>query len=592
MPSLSSTLSLAALCAWQRRHSWRILTTDFGHGESFLAVWKAWKADAQRSRQLHFTAICAAPVSAAQVHAAALPQMAELAQTLGQQMLGLLPGIHRLSFEQGRVLLTLWVGDAHTLLRQQNSSADAMLLHLPFASDNHSIKALARHCHRGSVLQVAPSMQDDAPLRHALTTAGFVFDHEDNNCAHFAPRWEPRKRPGERPPIAQPGTAVVIGAGLAGASVAYSLAIRGWRVTVLAKGEAPADGASGLPAGLFCPHVSPDDSVLSRLSRNGVRMTLQRLRDVCREGLDWGHSGVLEHCTDGGTGLPTAWASGPGAQWSHACDADQLADAGLPADTAACWHAQAGWVRPAQLVKAQLAQPGITFVGQAHVARLVPDPEDGWQALDACGTVLARADLALVACGPATTGLLPDGVHWHLQALRGQISWGWHSTDNAAALPPFPVNGNGNLVTQVPLEQGKAWVMGSTFERDVAQMPISTTDQAAAHAVNFGKLSTLLPGSAPALAPWFTPGDAHCQPTWGEVRCASHDRLPIAGPISATTPGLWALTAMGARGLTLSVLCGELIAAQLHGDPLPLDAKLAQHLGTERLSRQMPRSHP
>ena len=44
---------------------------------------------------------------------------------------------------------------------------------------------------------------------------------------------------------------------------------------------------------------------------------------------------------------------------------------------------------------------------------------------------------------------------------------------------------------------------------------------------------------------------------------------------------------MGARGLTLSVLCGELIAAQLHGEPLPLDHRLAQHLGTERLARSI-----
>ncbi len=88
------------------------------------------------------------------------------------------------------------------------------------------------------------------------------------------------------------------------------------------------------------------------------------------------------------------------------------------------------------------------------------------------------------------------------------------------------------------------------------------------------------------MTPWFTPGDERCQPTWGRVRVASHDRLPIAGRVGNATPGLWACTAMGARGLTLSVLCGELIAAQLHGEPLPLDAKLAQHLGTERLARQ------
>jgi tRNA 5-methylaminomethyl-2-thiouridine biosynthesis bifunctional protein len=68
------------------------------------------------------------------------------------------------------------------------------------------------------------------------------------------------------------------------------------------------------------------------------------------------------------------------------------------------------------------------------------------------------------------------------------------------------------------------------------------------------------------------------------VRCTAPDRLPIVGPVDATDlPGLWVNTAMGARGLTLALLCGELLAARLQGEPLPLDAKLARALGTERL---------
>ena len=53
--------------------------------------------------------------------------------------------------------------------------------------------------------------------------------------------------------------------------------------------------------------------------------------------------------------------------------------------------------------------------------------------------------------------------------------------------------------------------------------------------------------------------------------------------IAANLPGLWASTAMGARGLTLALLCGELLAARLQGEPLPIDARLAKALGTERL---------
>lgn len=569
---------------WQGLACWRILATDFGQGEAFLQAWSRWQADAQRSTLLHFTAIASQTFLPAQVLAHAPAALHTHAQQLADALYGLLPGVHRLSFEQGRVLLTLWVGDTQSLLRQQNSTADAVLLHTPFPCDVYSIKALTRHCQRGTVL-VHPAPLD-AALQHALESGGWEFAPAANSTlARFAPRWEPRKRTTDTPPVTQAGSALVIGAGLAGAAMAHSLAVRGWSVTVLGAGDAPADGASGLPAGLFCPHVSPDDSVLSRLSRNGVRLTLQRLRDLCWETQDWGYSGVLEHCTDGGTGLPTSWAQGPGAQWSQPASAAQLHTAGLPADTTACWHAQAGWVRPAQLVQAQLAHPRIQFQGNTTVAQMLPGAHGRWQALGHDGHVLAQADIAFLACGAATAALWPCAQDWQLQALRGQVSWGWHTTDNATALPPFPVNGNGNLVTHVPQAQGPIWVMGSTFERDISSLSISPAEQASAHATNYDKLATLLPHSAPPLRPWFTPGDAHCQPTWGQVRCASHDRLPIAGPVHDVAPGLWAITAMGARGLTLSVLCSELIAAQLHGEPLPLDAKLALHLGTQRLQR-------
>ena len=573
------------LYAWQGRPAWHMLDTHFGHGERFLAAWAAWQADPQRCPWLQFTAVLPGALSPAEVQACHSEASPAQAAALAQRMDGLLPGVHRISFEQGRVMLTLWVGEVQPMLRQQNGVADVVCLQADFADDPHSIKALARHCQRGTVLQV-PALTDS--LAKALQTAGFVFQAPSDTppTARFEPHWEPRQRAAVPAPVARAGSALVVGAGLAGAATAYSLALRGWQVTVLAEGDSPADGASGLPAGLFCPHVSPDDSVLSRLSRSGVRMTLQRLRDLCQEGEDWGHTGVLEHCADGGTGLPAHWTQGPGLTWSHAASSAQLQTADLPEDTVACWHAQAGWVQPARLVRAQLAHANIQFQGQSHVARLQATEHGTWQALNAQGQLLAHADIAILACGPATAALLPEDAAWSLQAIRGQITWGYHSMQNAYALPPFPVNGNGNLVTHIPLEQGQAWVMGSTFERDVTQMPISAADQAVAHAANHAKLATLLPESAAPLAPWFDPADTRCQPTWGHVRCASHDRLPIAGPVSATAPGLWAHTALGARGLTLSVLCGERIAAQVDGEPLPLDAKLAQHLGTERLGRQ------
>lgn len=596
----------ALATAWAGQPQWRLLELGSGALTRFLQHWAAWQRDPARPRLLHYVWVGPqAPLADALPADGALgPLLDPLTATLAPQLYGLLPGVHRISLEGGRVLLTLWLGEHQAMLRQQSAVADHIWLDdlwhsaPPPNGPVHLVKALARHCRRGTQLDMAQATPE---LQPALLQCGFVMAPEPDHphTARFDPAWAPRQRPGAHhpAPVAQPGTALVIGAGLAGSAAARSLALRGWQVTVLGTGDGPADGASGLPAGLFCPHVSPDDSVLSRLSRNGVRLTLERLHLLCTAGQDWAPSGVLEHCTDGGTGLPPSWPQGPGADWSHPATSAQLAQAGLPPDTMACWHAQAGWVRPAQLVHAQLNHPHIRFVGHANVQQLRRSTA-GWQALDAEDQPIAQvaaADLVVLAAGPATAALLPPGLDWQLQPIRGQITQGPHQADNAAALPPFPVNGNGNLVTQVPLPDAGMpgtephtafWVMGSTFERDVTALPISAADQAAAHAVNHGKLSTLLPASGAPMAPWFDPQDAHCQPTWGRVRVASHDRLPIAGAVGPDYPGLWAVTALGSRGLTLSVLCGELLAARLHGEPLPLDAKLAQHLEIERLGRR------
>jgi tRNA 5-methylaminomethyl-2-thiouridine biosynthesis bifunctional protein len=70
------------------------------------------------------------------------------------------------------------------------------------------------------------------------------------------------------------------------------------------------------------------------------------------------------------------------------------------------------------------------------------------------------------------------------------------------------------------------------------------------------------------------------------LRCTLPDRLPAVGPIdSQRLPGLWLCAGMGARGISLAVLCGELAAAWLNNEPLPLPPALAKHLSAERFVR-------
>jgi len=605
--------------AWAGQPQWRILETGFGFGLNFLVTWAAWRADPKRATLLHFVSLEAWPVAPADLLRAAArhPKLQPLAQALHDQFWGLLPGVHRLSFDDGRVLLTLCIGDAPTLLRQQDWTVDSIYLdgfspqRNPEIWSLHTLKAVARCCRRGTRLATWTIART---VRDALAQCGFSVEKvpgvppkRDNLRATFDPRWEPRSaRPAV--PSARPARCVVIGAGLAGAASAASLARRGWQVTVLDAGATPASGASGLPAGVFAPHLSPDDNMFSRVSRSGVRAMLQQCAALLRSGVDWLPDGVLERRPDQHLGLPPDWASGPGADWSVPASDAVLHAAGLPSGTSACWHARAGWARPAHLVAALLAQPGIAWRPDTAVAQLqrapalatdAIDAATVWQVLDTQGHVVAQAELVVLAAGPACNALMTAlaVAPLPLQPVRGQLSWGLQSAQTTG-LPPFPVNGHGGLVAHVPQAGGgHAWHMGSTFERDVDHLPLSDAERTAAHACNWQQLQELLPRAAPALQAAFDPAapvDSHRVQAWSSVRCTAHDRLPIVGPMNAAAlPGLWVCTAMGARGLTRAVLCGELLAARLQGEPLPLDAKLARALTTERLpNTEEPRPEP
>lgn len=575
--------------AWANQPQWRILETGFGLGLNFLVSWQAWKADPARPRLLHFVSTEAFPASAADMlrAAAAHPELMPLAQQLQAQCWGLLPGVHRLVFEEGRVLLSLCIGDTQAVLREQRFEADSVYLDgfspskNPDIWDLHTLKAVARCCRRGTRIAswtIARAVLD------GLTQCGFTVrktpglpPKRDNLQGEFDPRWEPRKALSSTPLTSvTPASCVVIGAGLAGAAVAASLARRGWRVEVLDSHAAPAGGASGLPAGVLVPHVSPDDSLLSRLSRCGVRATWQQAQALLQPGSDWQACGVLERRLDGSAGLPTDWPEA-GRDWSQNASPEQLTLAGLGGDTRpACWHQRAGWIKPARLVHALLAQPGIRWRGGKHAARLQRDPETGhWQVLEAQGNCLAQASMVVLAAGHASRLLVEGGLP--LQAIRGQMSWGLHAGLPAApGFPPFVVNGSGSFLPAVPTGEGLAWLAGATFERDQDSTEIRPANQQA----NAERLRTLLPDMAQVLAPVFQNDTARA---WAGVRCAAPDRLPLVGQLDASAwPGLWVSTAMGSRGLSFAVLCGELLAARLHVEPLPLEHRLAQALSPQR----------
>jgi tRNA 5-methylaminomethyl-2-thiouridine biosynthesis bifunctional protein len=596
--------------AWAGQAQWRILETGFGLGLNFLVTWQAWKADSGRPRMLHFMSTEAFPASAEDVlrAAAAHPELLPLATLLHGQLWGLLPGFHRLVFEGGQVLLTLCVGDAKLMLREQQFEADSVYLDgfsphkNPGIWDVHTMKAVARCSRRGTRIAtwtIARSVRD------ALAEAGFLVEKtpgmapkRDNLQGQYNPPWIPKKRTADIAAPRSPGHCVVIGAGLAGAAVAASLVRRGWAVTVMDAADVAASGASSLPAGLLAPHVSPDDGVLSRLSRSGVRLTLQQANMLLAQGVDWAHSGVLERdLGDMPRKLPASWTKDQteaAAAWSLPASAAQLAQAGLPGTARGLWHAQAAWIKPGALVRTWLETAGVACQGNASAVRLEADAA-GWQVLDKEGKPLAHAELVVVAAGYASRALAEalTGRPLPLQPIRGQVSFGLHDaqTDGKSSTPGFPVtpvNGHGSLIPAVPMAGGSAWVSGSSYERDSAMPEVKPND----HRDNLERLRILLPLAAAEVEKAFGSQEAR---GWAGIRCATPNRLPMLGPVAATTSGaeVWICTGMGSRGLTFAALCAELLAAKLHGEPLPLEQSLARAMALRQPPDSLlPRGRP
>ena len=741
-----------------------MLASRFDLGQSFLATWAAWRADPLRPRRLFFTAIEPQPATAEALRRSPHAHP-DLCDALIAQWHTLLPGVHRLVFEGGAVQLTLCVSDARAALRELDVAADSIYLNAtcpsttqadtthtaastPPASDAnddaselHLIKAVARLARRGTRLA---SAADTPALRQHLQQSGFALAPNATapeltptpSCqglaAHYAPRWAPRHLAQLRQPLAASTQAdrhaVVVGAGISGASVAASLAERGWRVTVLDAAPMPASGASGLPAGIFAPHVSPDDGRLAQLTRTGLRAMRRRCEALLTCGEDWAPTGVLELPVGRERRLPAEWLTGAsrgkpandvpdghmaeasaatcqnatptrsitefqpkhGRQDPDTADQPPGLDSSRPAQASDApmwqadvakqrsalaseplWHAQAGWVRPAQLVRALLSQPGVRWRGGCHVARAdavaVPAPasrdtdtgasqlaadhvtsradqaspashsktSEGlsssshrWQVFNDAGVLLESCDLLVLAAGPATASLLNRWAtpeHFPTHQVHGLVTVGamadWParaaeqaaSSDGASPGAPGstpPVNGHGSLLRDIPGPLGDFWCTGASFLRALPR-GFDAATIAAEHQANALRLAELLPVTASAVRQQIRAGQVT---HWHGARCTVADRVPLVGPLAGwqdrhgepgdagakagqsagaqakadehQSPAPWVCTAMGARGMTLAVLCGELLAAWVHGEPLPMANSLAAKLQADRF---MPR---
>lgn len=570
---------------WAGRRNFTVLETGFGLGHNFLALWDAWRQDPERCERLHMVSVELHPLNAADLaraHAAsALPDLA--AQLLAAWP-PLTPNLHHLCFDGGQVRLTLALGDVTHLLPTLRLRADAVFLDGFSPARNAAmwsealLKTVGRLCAPDAT---AATWSVAKALHQGLATAGFQVElaqgrggKREITHARFVPRPAVRSLPTLAVDSEQ---AVVVGAGLAGAAVARALAERGLRVTVLEKADDVATGASGNPAGLFHGTVNPDDGPHARLFRSAALLAEQHYRRALAAGVPGQVDGLLRLAPQRpGEREPQAVLAANGltagfVQWLDAAAAS--AHAGVAVQQPCWYYPGGGWVSPPAWVRHALDHPRIHVRTACAVAALQREGSQ-WICRNTHGMELARTPLLVLAQAGAADSLLRPLGHsgWPLQSSRGQVSF-W-PVDAAQALR-LPVAGDGYAIATP-----HGLLFGATRQTGDDDPNLREED----HRYNLARLERLLGAD-------FTSGLPPISSLQGRVgwRLAAEDRLPVAGAVPllgqavrATQlrllpreSGLFVLTALGARGLTLAPLLAELVAAQATGAPWPLEQDLA-----------------
>jgi tRNA 5-methylaminomethyl-2-thiouridine biosynthesis bifunctional protein len=574
---------------WRGATRFVILETGFGTGLNFLATWAAWRAAPTRPERLHYLAIEKHPFQAHDLERlhARWPDYAELSSALRARWPILVPGAQRLELDGGRVILTLLLGDAETMLPRLAARIDAFFLDGFAPARNPEMwspelcRQLANLAAPGATLA---TWSVAGGVREALAAAGFALEKSPGYSSKremLTGRYSP---PAYRPARAAPTPpeerhAIVLGAGLAGSACCERLAARGWRVDLIERHEAPASEASGNLAGIFHPLIARDDSIQARLTRSAFLYALDAWCRLRARGYDfpWDASGLGQLARDAEhealqRELPALM--GYPAEYVEYLDASAMAAHIGHAVPMGGWRvARGGWANPAGLCRANLSACGDAL--RVHYAREVTRLEridDVWRAIAANGQAIAEAPHVVIANGMGAARL-PWTAPLPLRSVRGQVT-----LIPRGMIPEvgMPMCREGYLT---PSLEGMHCA-GASYDLDENPAPRPECD-----AGNMQRLARIL-DDVPAL-----PDPLRLGSRVG-FRAVSPDRLPLVGALpdyaamhglEATqlvhlprVPGMHVLLGYASRGIIWSALMAELLASCIEGEPLPVEADLAE----------------
>ena len=559
--------------------------------------------------RLHFISVEKYPLTQADLRKAlaAWPELATLSQPLIDQWPLPVSGCHRLLFADGRIRLDLWFGDIKEMLPQVPHPATGLVD--AWYLDGFSPAKNPEMWTQDLFEDLARLARPDATLstftcagfvRRGLIAAGFAMKKVKGHgskremLAGVREGKVPQQSiaPWYARPAGREGEVLIIGGGIASAMTALSLVERGRHVTLLCENGEPASGASGNRQGALYPLLNGEHDALSRFYSLAFGFARNRLLALAKHHpVAFSLCGVTQLGYDDKSAAKLAKMSQGlfPPELMHPLSAAEVEQVvGLPCDADGVSYPLGGWLCPADLTRAAIREAQAS--GRLEVlfnaaATHIAEQDGGWRVESRDGRQWHAPNL-VVAAGHQLPALLPF-AELPLYPVRGQVS---HVPTTAGLSQLKTVLCYDGYLT--PAHNG-AHCIGASYGRNQTDLAYRTDEQEQ----NRARLQACVPQQR-----WPAEVDVSGAQARIGVRCASRDHLPVAGPVARLAAladhdvnapadqqsalplhaGLYVLGALGSRGLCSAPLCGELVASEICGDPLPLAADLLEALHPAR----------
>ncbi|KTC93680.1 MULTISPECIES: bifunctional tRNA (5-methylaminomethyl-2-thiouridine)(34)-methyltransferase MnmD/FAD-dependent 5-carboxymethylaminomethyl-2-thiouridine(34) oxidoreductase MnmC [Legionella] len=601
---------------WQNlsNESFLIAETGFGLGLNFLLTWSLWLEHAPKTARLHFFSCEKYPLTKEELERCLnlWPELKEQANQLIESYPVLTPGFHHLQFEQGRINLTLMLGDATTCYKHQLICGDIELEQQlrtnyidawfldgfapaknPEMWSTDLLQIIALLSKPGTTLATFSAA---AAVKNNLQTVGFqvekikgfgakramvIAQFQKALCANKKLRSTPWHSARHSP--AANKTAIVLGAGLAGCYTAHALAKRGWQVNLIDASDRVGQGASGNRQAVLYPKLSAYRSPLTQFMLTAFLFASREYQQLLKNQSIGQLSGLLQFAFNereraAQESLSSWLAAYP--ELGMLVDAQQASSiTGIELAAGGLLIPKSGWIDSQALCQLLHKTPGIHWIPNTFVPELI-FKEGKWQAGE------SSAEILVIANGYQAKQFMQTN-HLPLKTIRGQMTM--IASNKHSAKLKIPLCADGHVLP----EQEGMHAIGASYQLESVNKEIDFADDLA----NLNKLTKI-----PAAIPWAD----EIKNNWAGIRAATTDYMPLVGAVPDSElfssrfsslasnskrwisepglylPGLFLCAGFGSRGLTTIPLCAEWLAAHINNDPNFITTSMTQSLSPAR----------